>query len=51
MCIDPLVNLVGFDMCTMGPAYDHKGAGAIIATNFYIEILKGIAIRKSGLSV
>jgi len=43
------VDLVGFDMCTMGPAYDHKGASAVIATRFYIEILKGLAIRKAGI--
>ena len=45
------VDLVGFDMCTMGPAYDHKGAGAVIATKFYIEILKGLAVRKAGISI
>jgi arginase family enzyme len=39
-------SLAGFDLCTMGPVYDHKGVGALTACRLYLEILKGLALRK-----
>ena len=39
-------NLCGFDMVCVGPDYDHKGVGALTASKFYIEVLKGLALRK-----
>ena len=42
-------DLCGFDMACIGPDYDHKGVGALIACHFYTEILKGLAIRKMAL--
>jgi len=42
-------NLAGFDMCCMGPAYDINGVGALTAVRLYIEILKGLALKKINL--
>jgi arginase family enzyme len=39
-------NLCGFDMVCIGPDYDHKGVGALTATKLYVEVLKGLALRK-----
>jgi agmatinase len=39
--------LAGFDMVCMGPAYDFKGLGGLTAVRLYLEVLKGMAIRKS----
>ena len=39
-------NLCGFDMVCIGPEYDHKGVGALTACKLYIEVLKGLALRK-----
>ncbi len=41
-------NLCGFDLVCVGPDYDHKGIGALTAARFYIEVLKGLALRKAG---
>jgi arginase family enzyme len=41
------VNLCGMDLVCMGPEYDHKGEGALVACRFFIEVLKGIAVRKA----
>jgi arginase family enzyme len=40
-------NLCGFDLVCVGPDYDHKGVGALTAVRFYIEVLKGLALRKA----
>lgn len=40
-------NLCGVDLVCMGPDYDHKGVGAFIACRFFIEVLKGLAVRKA----
>ena len=34
-----------FDM-SIGPDYDHKGVGALTACKLYIEVLRGLALRK-----
>lgn len=39
-------DLCGFDMVCIGPDYDHKGVGALTAVKFYLEVLKGLALRK-----
>jgi arginase family enzyme len=39
-------NLAGFDLVCMAPAYDIKGISALTCCKFYIEILKGLALRK-----
>jgi len=39
-------NLAGFDICCMAPAYDNHGLGGLTAVRLYIEILKGLALRK-----
>jgi arginase family enzyme len=39
-------NLCGFDLVCVGPDYDHKGMGALIACKFYVEVLQGLALRK-----
>ena len=33
-------------MVCIGPDYDHKGVGALTAVKFYVEVLKGLALRK-----
>ncbi|MEE9219623.1 MAG: arginase family protein, partial [Acidobacteriota bacterium] len=38
--------LAGFDMCCVGPAYDHSGVGLMTACRLHIEVLKGLALRK-----
>ncbi len=38
--------LAGFDTCCMGPAYDVNGVGGMCANRMYIEVLKGLALRK-----
>ena len=40
------LNLVGFDICCMSPAYDTHGIGGQVAARFYIEILKQLALKK-----
>jgi arginase family enzyme len=40
------LNLAGFDMCCIGPAYDTHGIGGQTAARFYIEILKQLALKK-----
>lgn len=40
-------DLAGFDMVCMGPAYDVQDLGGLTAVRFYLEVLKGLAIRKS----
>jgi arginase family enzyme len=40
-------NLAGFDMVCMGPAYDVNAVGGMTACRFYIELLTGLALRKS----
>jgi arginase family enzyme len=40
-------NLAGFDMVCMGPAYDVRDIGGMTAARFYLEVLKGLAMRKS----
>jgi arginase family enzyme len=40
-------NLAGFDMVCMGPAYDVRDLGGMTAARLYLEVLKGLAIRKS----
>ena len=40
-------NLCGFDMVCIGPAYDYKNVGGQTAARLYIEILKGLALRKA----
>jgi arginase family enzyme len=39
-------NLCGVDLVCVGPAYDHKGVGALTACRYFIEVLKGLAVRK-----
>lgn len=39
-------NLCGVDLVCMGPAYDHKGVGALTACRYFIEVLKGLAVKK-----
>ncbi len=39
--------LSGFDMVCIGPPYDHKGVGALCACRLYLEVLKGLALRKA----
>jgi arginase family enzyme len=39
-------NLAGFDIVCIGPIYDHNGVGALTACKLYLEVLKGLAIRK-----
>jgi len=41
-------NLAGFDLVCMAPAYDIKGVSALTSCKFFIEILKGLAIKKMG---
>ncbi|MBL7063413.1 MAG: arginase family protein [Anaerolineae bacterium] len=43
-------NLAGFDICCIGPAYDHKGTSALIANRFYVEVLIGLALRKRSMT-
>jgi arginase family enzyme len=38
--------LAGMDMVCMGPHYDVNGVGGLYATQFYLEVLMGIALRK-----
>ncbi len=38
--------LAGFDFVCIGPIYDHNGVGALTACKLYLEVLKGLAIRK-----
>jgi agmatinase len=40
-------NLAGFDIACIGPAYDHKGVGGITTSRFILEVLLGIAFRKT----
>ncbi|MFC2030891.1 agmatinase family protein [Chloroflexota bacterium] len=40
------VELCGFDLVCVGPDYDHKGVGALTACKFYIEVLRGLALRR-----
>jgi arginase family enzyme len=40
-------NLAGFDVACIGPAYDYKGIGGITASRFILEVLLGIASRKT----
>jgi agmatinase len=40
-------NLAGFDMVCMGPAYDVQDLSGLTAVRLYLELLKGLAIRKS----
>ena len=40
------LNLAGFDICCMSPAYDTHGIGGQVAARFYIEILKQLALKK-----
>ena len=47
--ISTQAELAGFDFCTMGPAYDFQGVGGLTAAKFYIEILKGLAVKKAGI--
>lgn len=39
-------NLAGFDLVCMAPAYDLKGISALTSCKFFLEILKGLVIRK-----
>ncbi|MBW2368303.1 MAG: agmatinase family protein [Deltaproteobacteria bacterium] len=39
-------NLAGFDICCISPAYDTHGLGGLVAARMYIEVLKGMALRK-----
>jgi len=39
-------NLAGFDLSCMAPAYDTFRKGGLTAVRLYIEILKGLAIKK-----
>ena len=39
-------NTAGMDLCCMGPAYDVNGLGGVNACRMYIEILKGLALKK-----
>ncbi|MEE9230341.1 MAG: agmatinase family protein [Acidobacteriota bacterium] len=39
--------IAGFDMCCIGPAYDHMGLGLMTACRLYHEVLKGMAVRKA----
>ena len=39
-------NVAGMDLCCMGPAYDVNGLGGLGACRMYIEILKGLALKK-----
>jgi len=38
--------LAGMDLVCMGPHYDPGGVGGMYATHFYLEALKGMALRK-----
>ena len=38
--------LAGMDMVCMGPHYDVNGVGGLYATQLYLEVLMGIALRK-----
>jgi len=38
--------IAGLDTCCMGPAYDVNGVGGLCANRMYIEVLKGLALRK-----
>ncbi len=40
------MNLAGFDICCIGPAYDNHGIGGQVTARFFIEILKQIALKK-----
>lgn len=40
------LNLAGFDICCMAPAYDTHGIGGQTAARFYIEIMKQLALKK-----
>ena len=40
------LNLAGFDLACVGPAYDTHQLGGTVAARFYIEILKQLAIKK-----
>jgi arginase family enzyme len=39
-------NLAGFDIVCIGPIYDHNGVGGLTACKLYLEVLKGLALRK-----
>ena len=39
-------NLAGFDFVCIGPIYDRNGVGGLTACKLYLEVLKGLAIRK-----
>ena len=43
-------DLAGFDMVCMGPAYDVQNLGGLTAVRLYLEVVKGLAIRKSAQS-
>jgi len=38
--------IAGLDTCCMGPAYDVNGLGGLCANRMYIEVLKGLALKK-----
>jgi len=40
-------NLCGFDINGIGPAYDHMGLSGLTGCRFFIELMKGMAIRKT----
>ncbi|MBW2367902.1 MAG: arginase family protein [Deltaproteobacteria bacterium] len=46
--ISTQTNVAGIDTCCIGPAYDVNGVGGMGACRMYIEILKGLAIKKMG---
>ena len=35
--ISDVVNLAGFDICCVAPAYDNQGIGGLTAVRFFIE--------------
>jgi arginase family enzyme len=39
-------NLAGFDLVCIGPIYDHNGVGGLTACKLYLEVLRGLALRK-----
>ncbi|MBW2368012.1 MAG: arginase family protein [Deltaproteobacteria bacterium] len=44
--ISTQTNVAGIDTCCIGPAYDVNGVGGMGACRMYIEILKGLALKK-----
>jgi len=44
--ISKRTQIAGMDMCCIGPAYDVNGLGGLCASRMYMEILKGLALKK-----